>query len=113
MMGADLTQILADARGEAAVLRRAGHPAQADSIEKLCDQVSDATEEYRTFLSESDAILQSAKAKAWFRSRFPEWEREGNARRIARGEREYRQIIVPRRANVSAAREAGARAART
>lgn len=107
----DLAQILADARGEAQVMRRTGQKDFAGYVEDLCDKVAEATEDFRTFLSEKEAMLQSARASAWFRARFPEWESEGNARRNQRGEREYRQIIVPRRANVSAAREAGQRAA--
>ena len=107
----DLNEILTDARGDAQRLRILGGREFADYLTDLCDKIAEATEDYRTFLSEKEAMLQSARSKSYFRQRYPEWESEGNARKNAKGEREYRQIIVPRRANISAAREAGARAA--
>lgn len=113
-MNDDLAQVLADARGEAAVLRRSGHQGQADSIERLCDRVTVAAEDYLRFIPEEDAVLRSGRSHTWFRSRFQEWEREGNARwehestrRRGRGRRMYRQLVVPHRANPTAAREAG------
>ena len=76
----------------------------------LCDAVADSTEDYRTWLTESDARLQSGRSVEWLRAQFPRWLDQGLARLNGR-KREYRAMIVPRRANVSAAKEAGRRAA--
>jgi len=55
-------------------------------------------------------MIQSGRSRQWLRGRFPGWLADGHAR--ARGhERLYRAIIVPRRAQASAAYEAGKRAA--
>jgi hypothetical protein len=102
----NLEQVLADARGDAAVLRRAGNAGQAEYIEQLCDRVADATEEYRRFVSEADACLRSSKTSAWFRSQFPRWQADGNAELRGRT-RYYRLLIVPKRADLDAARSAG------
>lgn len=107
-----LDQILADWRGDAAVLRRHGNEHDAELIEKLCHQVSRAAEDYLQWLSEEDAMLQSGHGGEWFRGRFAGWERDGHARRIGR-KRYYRQVVVPRRANPEAAREAGRQAGAT
>ena len=49
-------------------------------------------------------MLRSAHQRRWFRNQFPTWAAEGNAKR-ENGKWYYRQIIVPQRANLSAARE--------
>jgi hypothetical protein len=107
-MGEQLEQVLADERGQAQVLRHNGHKAEAEIIERVCDRVGSAAEEYLRFLWEDDAMLRSNRARDWFRSRFAEWEAEGNARKVG-NRRYYRMLIVPRRANLSAAREEGKR----
>ena len=101
-----LEQVLADARGDAAVLRRAGHAADAELIERICHEVARAAEDYLRWLTEEDAALRSGRSLTWIRSRFSEWEREGHARREGR-RRMYRQVVIPQRANPTAAREAG------
>lgn len=109
----DLDTVLADLRGEAAVLRRAGHREQADAYERFASLVADATEDFRTFLTEPQAALRSGKSQAWLRSRFAGWLADGNARHgTRRGERLYRALVVPRRPNIEAALEAGRRAGR-
>lgn len=107
----DLGQVLADLRGEAAVLRRQGHNRQAATIEDVCDKVQDAAPDYLTWLSEDDAMLRSGRSRAYLRVRFPEYEANGMARRDGR-RRRYRACIIPRRANLDAARAAGREAAR-
>ena len=107
-----LEQVLADARGDAQVLRRRGHGRDAELIEALCDQVAGAAEDYLRWISEEDAMLRSARSTEWLRGQFPEWERAGHARRV-NGKRQYRQVIVPMRANVTAAAAAGRAAARS
>jgi hypothetical protein len=105
-----LEQVLADRRGDAAVLRANGHPHDAELIEKLCAEVAEAAHEFVTRLSEGEAMLRSGRARPWLRARFPEWEAEGNAWRGARGERTYRMLVIPRRANVERAYEEGRKA---
>ncbi|MBA2683466.1 MAG: hypothetical protein H0U66_03115 [Gemmatimonadaceae bacterium] len=107
-----LEQVLADMRGEAAVLRRHGDTRTADVLDGTVDRVKSAAEDFITWLSESDAHLRSGKAIPWLRSRYPEWSEAGHARLNARGQREYRLVVIPRRANISAAREAGRRGER-
>lgn len=106
-----LEQVLADRRGDAAVLRRSGHVHEADLIERICEDVAEVAHEYVTWLTEGEAQLRSRRSPPWLRARFPEWERAGHARREGRT-RLYRMLIVPRRADTAAAREAGRRAGR-
>jgi hypothetical protein len=107
---ADLAQVLADARGEAALLRRRGSAAMADAIEELAVSVSAAAEDYLTFVTESEARLRGAKL-AFLRRNFPTWEQDGHARKV-HGVREYRAIMLPRVTPTSVAREAGRRGER-
>lgn len=104
-----LESVLADWRERASAARRARAGAQAELIDEICADVARAAEDYLRFLSERDAQLRSAKGVRYLRSRFPEWEAQGNARRNAKGDREYRALIVPTRANIVAARERGRR----
>jgi hypothetical protein len=107
-----LEQVLADIRGDAAVLRRSGHDRDAVLREQLAGEVAEAAHEYLTWLSEGEAMLRSGRSKAWLRGQFPEWERGGHGRKGPRSERTYRMLIVPRRAAVGAAYQAGRKAAR-
>lgn len=107
-----LEQVIADARGEAAVLRKQGHGAQADSIERVCGDVAEAAHEFITWLSEGEAQLRSGRSGEWLRRHFAEWEAAGHARKDRR-QRFYRMLIVPRRPDLESAREAGRRAARS
>lgn len=105
-----LEQVLADWREEAAILRRVGLTAEADRRELMANQVADAAAEFLEWMGEDDARAASGRSAEYFRARFPEWERAGHARKRGR-RREYRVVIVPRRANLSAAYEAGRRGA--
>jgi hypothetical protein len=105
-----LEQVLADARERAQMLRIEGHPAQAASIERVCDDVAAAAEDYLNWLSESEARLRSNCSVAWLRTRFARWAESGLAEQRGR-DRYYRAVIVPQRANLEAARAAGRRAA--
>lgn len=111
MADRDLDQVLADFRGDAAVLRRAGHEREAQLREQLADEVAAAAYEWLLWLSETDAVLRSGRSAKWLRGRFADWERDGHAR-IKGKERQYRACVVPRRSNVNAARQAGIEAAR-
>ncbi len=104
-----LEQVLADARGEAAVLRSHGHKAQAESIEKVCEAVTGAAYEYLNWLSEGEARLRSGHSTEFLRARFAAWNEQGLSRWNGK-KREYRAVVVPQRANREAAREAGRRA---
>lgn len=106
-----LEQVLADHRGDAQVLRRKGHGRDADLVERICDDVARAAEEYLRWISEEDAQLRCGWSRERLRGHFTEWERQGHARKDGR-RRWYRMLIVPQRANTLAAREAGRRAAR-
>ena len=99
----DLATILADWRSEAAVLRRRGHASQADTILALCDEVARSAEPYLNWLSEDEAMLRSGRSRAFLRARFAEWESDHNARRDGR-RRQYRECVIPKRANLDAAR---------
>ncbi len=107
-----LEQVLADVRGEAQVLRKHQDNRTADVIDGIVDRVKAAAEDYITWVNESEANLASGRAIAWFRARYPEWADAGHARLNAKGQREYRLVVIPRRANISAAREAGRRGER-
>ena len=106
-----LEQVLADERGQAAVLRAKGHELEARVIESLCDRVAHASRDYLLWLSEPDAALWSGKSAAWLRARFTELQEHGNAETRGRV-RYYRAICLPRRADLSGAREAGRRGER-
>jgi hypothetical protein len=110
-----LEEVLADERGRAQVLRSAGHDREAENLDRLLDRVRTAAVDYLDWLTEPEARLRSGKSVEWLRARFAAWAAAGHARHDAqsRGKRLYRQLIVPRRANESAAREAGRRGDRS
>lgn len=101
----DLADVLADVRGEAAILRRRGAESIAHTMEEIADQVQRAAEDYLRFIPESEARLRGVKL-AWLRRQFPVWEQDGHARK--RGAvREYRALMIPRATPAAIAREAG------
>lgn len=106
-----LRQVLADARGEAAVLRRRGQGAMADALEDLAAAVQRAAEPFLVELSETDARLFSGMSRDWLRRQFPALAERGLARLHA-GERYYLECALPKRTDRVAAREAGRQAAR-
>ena len=102
---------IADIRGEAAVLRANGHGIQATSLEKACDRVAAATVDYLTWHSEAEAQLRTGWSARRLRSYFTAWEAQGMAEKRGRL-RFYRQVMLPRRANLEAARADAERMAR-
>jgi len=104
----ELAEVLANARGEAAVLRRAGNEGQADYIERLCDAVKDAAEDYMRWLEEPDALLKSGWSERTLRRRFTELLECGLAR-WNDGRRQFRACGIPQRADTDAQRRRGAR----
>lgn len=107
----DLGQVIADAREEAAVLRRAGNTGQAEYVEQLLERVTAAAEDYLVWLNESDAMIKSGLAQRTLRRRFRELLDCGLARYNDKRERQYRAIAVPPRPAVIEARERGRRIA--
>lgn len=103
----DLAQVIADAREEAAVLRRSGNVGQAEYVELLLDRVSRAAEDYLTWLNEGQAIIKSGLAERTLRRRFRELQDCGLARYNAKREREYRACAVPPRPNTVGASARG------
>lgn len=108
----DLQTVLDRWRADAAVLRRNGEARLAEALDRCAAEATTASEEWLTWLSEPQAELRSGHAAKWFRARREAWRREGHARECRRGRWEYRAAIVPTRANVAAAAEAGRSAAR-
>jgi hypothetical protein len=106
-----LEDVLADFRGQAAVLRAAGHSHQARSMEQVCDGVRDAMTPYLDWLTEAEAMQRSGRGIRFLRGQFAEWCALGLAEQRG-SKRYYRRLIVPRRANLEAARAEGARMGR-
>lgn len=73
-------EVLASIREDAAVARRLGHEHDAKLLEQTANRVASSIDEYLTWISETDARIRSGHTSAWFRARFPEWERQGLAR---------------------------------
>lgn len=105
-----LEDVLADERENARILAYNGHHHDAELLRRVCDRVAKAAVEYLEWVSEADAKLRSGRSTEFFRSRFGEWERAGHAAKRGRV-RWYRLLVVPRRANTSAAFEAGRKGA--
>jgi hypothetical protein len=103
--------VLADLRGEAAVLRRAGHVNQADRDLALAEKLVASMPEYFAWLTEEQAATYTGHNGDWLRARFTAWEARGLAKLEGR-HRSYRRCILEHRGNAEAAREAGRRAVR-
>lgn len=106
-----LEQVLANWREDAAVLRRRGHPHDAELIERLCDEVAASAEDFLRWLTESEAALRAGRSPKWLQRQFAGWVALGLARHDGR-RRLYRMVIIPQRAQPSLAHEAGRAAAR-
>jgi hypothetical protein len=106
----DLAEVIADARGEAAVLRRAGSAGQADYVESLCTKVATAAEDYLKRISLADARLKSGLNERTLKRRHRELMDCGLAGFNERREMWFRACAVPQRASVGQQRERGRRA---
>jgi hypothetical protein len=102
-MARELSDVLADWLGDAAVLRRNGNAAGAETLERCAREVKESAEEWLLWISEGEAMTRSGHVAAWFRARFEAFKREGHARTVKRGVRQYRACVVPRRANTAIA----------
>jgi hypothetical protein len=106
-----LETVLADWREKASVLRGVKHAHDAELIDAICDEVARSAEDYMRFVSEADAMLRSGKSADWLRARFAEWVEQGHAEKRKRV-RYYRAVVIPRRPDLEAARDAGRRGER-
>jgi hypothetical protein len=106
----DLRDVLADEVGQAAVLEHNGHDHDGRLIRRICDRVSAAAHEYLNFMSEPEAMLRTGKSERQLRRLYAELEPRRHAKKIG-AMRYYRECMLEPRANLSAAREAGRRAA--
>ena len=106
----DLSQVLADLRGEAAVLRRSGNGGQADYLEAMCDRVAESAEDYLRKLSITDARLKSGLAISTLKRRFRDLRDCGLAGINEKGDMWFRACGIPQRAGIAEARERGRRA---
>ena len=106
-----LEQAIADARQYVAEAKHLRDDRLARVLEDVIEPIARAAEDLLVWLAEDDAMLRSAHARPWLRARFAGWMAQGHAR-MRNGRREYLQVVVPRRANPSAAREAGREAGR-
>lgn len=105
-----LEEVLESLRADAKVLRRHGHAATADLLERVRREVEEAAGEWLTFLSETEAKLRSGHGTKWLADRRRVWAAEGHARKSG-GHWQYRACVVPRRPQSEVdAYEAGRRA---
>lgn len=102
-----LEQVIADWRGDAAVLRRNGQPRLAEILERCADEATVGAERYLVWLTEAEARLRSKKSRAWLRERFPAWQEQGDARKVG-NIREYRMVVIPYLPSIEQARQQGA-----
>jgi len=99
-------------RDDASTLRRHGNVALAETLDRCAIEAERSAEQWLTWLTEADAVLQSGRSAKWLRSRFTGWNQMGHARQVGRGKRIYRQAIVPVRPEVREAMALGREAAR-
>jgi hypothetical protein len=91
-----LEDVLADAREEAATLARYGQRDAASAVGTVLDKLTAPLREYLTWHDEKGAALLSGKPMGYFQSRFRDWERRDLARCLKRGQREYREVVIPK-----------------
>lgn len=113
-MTRSIEQVLADWRERASHARMLRHEHDAQMIEDITRDVAEAAEPFMTWIGEADAALYTGHATSWLRGRFAQWERDGLARWSVRGkrERQYLQVVLPRRVDLEAVRADAMRAAR-
>lgn len=106
-----LEQALAIAKDDVKTTGRMGGTIHPQAALDMLAAIERAAEDYLTWLPESTAMVRTGRSRRWLRAQYPAWLDQGHARQV-NGERCYRALILPRRANPSAAYEAGRRAAR-
>ena len=96
-----LEEALAIARQEAAVMERCGGAYQPRAVQSMLDAIERAAEDYLLWLPESTAMVRTGRSRRWLRAHFAGWMDQGHGRMV-NGERQYRALVLPRRANPSA-----------
>jgi hypothetical protein len=95
---APLAQLVADLRGEAAVLDRSGAKDLAQAKRNDAQRIADAMPDVMTWLSESEACLRSGWTRNRVRRHAAQYEVAGTARRLGkRGQWQLLSVIVPQR----------------
>lgn len=93
-----LAQLVADLRGEAAVLERSGARELAEAKRRDAQRVADAAPDLMVWLSESEACLRSGWTLNRVRRHAGQYETAGTARRLGkRGQWQLLAVIVPQR----------------
>jgi hypothetical protein len=109
---APLEQVVADLRGEAAVLDRSGAKDLATAKRLDADRIAAACPDALTWLSETDCRLRTGWTLARVRRHAAQYEGAGTARRISkRGPWQLLAIIVPQRLPTSVLEHAARQAA--
>lgn len=109
-MSERLTDVLADAKSDADRLQRLGYDRDANLLRTFIKRVELSAHAWLNFMSEIDAALFSGVRPRVLRRRFAAWEARGFAFRQGRT-RFYCEAILPRRADLRAAHDAGRAAA--
>lgn len=109
---APLEQIVADLRGEAAVLERSGAKDLATAKRLDADRIAAACPDAMTWLNETDCRLRTGWTLARVRRHAAQYESAGTARRTGkRGPWQLLAIIVPHRVPTSVLEHAARQAA--
>lgn len=106
----ELLQVIADWRGDAAVLRKRGDDRTARVLEQCAEQAADVADEFTTFLSVEDAMRRSGWAHAKVVRHARLYLHTPHVRVVKRSYL-LRACIVPRRQHVEMVREAAQRGA--
>ena len=96
--GVDLAQVIADWRGEAAVLRRRGDDRAAKLLEQCAGETAGASAEYTMWLSEGESALRSGWSAEQVRRHARKFLHTPHVR-YERRRYILRACIVPRRAH--------------
>jgi hypothetical protein len=97
---ADLEEVLARWRSDAAVLRRNDAKQNASVLERCCHEVELAAADYLTWLTEEQAMAKSGRAREWLKTRWARWQMDGNAKLDRDQKRRlYRSCSIPRKQN--------------
>jgi len=107
----DLSLTIRRWREDAAVLKRNGEPDKAAVLTRCADEAEATAADYLEFITEEEAMLVSGRSRVYMRAQFKAWQPHGHARQVGHGKRLYRRCVVPVRGSLTAAIDAGRRAA--
>ena len=97
---AELEEVLARWRSDAAVLRRNDVKANASVLERCIHDVESAAMDYLTWLTEEQAMAKSGRSREWLQKRWDAWRTDGNANLDRNQKRRlYRSCVIPRKQN--------------